>query len=157
MSKEIDLGKEFPLEAQVIESILPHRYPMLLIDRMLSMEGGTVSSRVGRKAHGIKNISMNEEIFKGHFPGNPIYPGVLMIESLAQTAALSAYIPGADVDRFYIAAINNAKFRAPVIPGDTIHLHTECLKDRGSIVIFHAQAKVENKVVAEAELWAKIF
>ncbi len=137
--------------------ILPHRYPFLLIDRVMDLQGGSQENRVGRKIHARKNVSMNENIFTGHFPNHPIFPGVLTTEAMAQASAICAYMPQKQTERFYIAAIHDAKFRQPVIPGDQLDLYSECIKDRGSIVVFHSRAEVDKKVVAEAELWAKIF
>jgi 3-hydroxyacyl-[acyl-carrier-protein] dehydratase len=153
----IDFPKQLPVLGAEIEQILPHRYPFLLIDRILELSGGSQEDRKGRKIVARKNITFNEPQFTGHFPGNPVYPGVMMIETMAQAAALAAYDPAKKANKIYIASINNAKFRAPVIPGDVVEIHTECTKDRGSLVIFNCSAKVEGKVVAEAEIWAKIF
>jgi 3-hydroxyacyl-[acyl-carrier-protein] dehydratase len=153
----IDFPKQLPVLSAEIEKILPHRYPFLLIDRILELSGGEQEDRKGRKIVARKNITFNEPQFTGHFPGNPVYPGVMMIETMAQAAALAAYDPTKKANKIYIASINNAKFRAPVIPGDVVEIHTECTKDRGSLVVFNCAAKVEGKVVAEAEIWAKIF
>ncbi|MCB0348494.1 MAG: 3-hydroxyacyl-ACP dehydratase FabZ [Bdellovibrionales bacterium] len=154
---EIDFPKNLPVYASEIESILPHRYPFLLIDRILELSGGTSENRVGRKIKAQKNITFNEPQFTGHFPGNPVYPGVMMIETMAQASALAAYDPIKKTEKIYIASIQNAKFRAPVIPGDVVEIQSECTKDRGSMIIFSCQALVNSKVVAEAEIWAKIF
>jgi len=154
---EIQFPSKLPLEVVDVQAVLPHRYPMLLIDRVFALAGGSLESRVGRKIHARKNISINEEVFNGHFPGHPVFPGVLSIEAMAQASALCAYAPEKNTQRFYIAAVQEAKFRTPIIPGDCVDLYSECIKDRGSIVIFNARAEVDAKVVAEAELWAKIF
>lgn len=153
----IDFPKVLPILGAEIETILPHRYPFLLIDRVLSLSGGSQEDRKGRKIVARKNITFNEPQFTGHFPGNPVYPGVMMIETMAQASALAAYDPSKKAERIYIASINNAKFRSPVVPGDVVEIHSECIKDRGSMVIFNTQAMVDGKLVAEAEIWAKIF
>lgn len=158
MATSIPLPFSLPITAENIEKILPHRYPFLLIDRILDLSGGSIESRVNRKATARKNVTFNEPFFTGHFPGHPIMPGVLIIEALAQTCAIAAFRPGHETadSRFYIAAVNNAKFRQPVTPGDTLELNVECTKDRGSLIIFSGQAIVDGKIAAEAELWAKI-
>lgn len=153
----IDFPKQLPVFGTEIETILPHRYPFLLIDRILELSGGKQEDRTGRKIVARKNMTFNEPQFTGHFPGNPVYPGVMMIETMAQASALAAYDPSKKTEKVYIASIQNAKFRAPVVPGDVVEIHTECTKDRGSLVIFKCEAKVDGKLVAEAEIWAKIF
>lgn len=154
---EIQFPKSLPVFGSEIESILPHRYPFLLIDRILELSGGSSENRKGRIIKARKNITFNEPQFTGHFPGNPVYPGVMMIETMAQASALAAYDPKKKTEKIYIASIQNAKFRTPVIPGDVVEIRSECIKDRGSIIIFSCHAYVEDKLVAEAEVWAKIF
>ncbi len=154
---EIQFPKSLPVFGSEIETILPHRYPFLLIDRIYELSGGFCENRTGRKIKARKNITFNEPQFTGHFPGNPVYPGVMMIETMAQASALAAYDPMKKTEKIYIASIQKAKFRAPVIPGDVVEIHSECIKDRGSIIIFNCHAYVEDKLVAEAEIWAKIF
>jgi outer membrane protein len=154
---DIAFPKQLPVYGAEIESILPHRYPFLLIDRVIALSGGSSEDRKNRKIVAIKNITFNEPQFTGHFPGNPVYPGVMMIETMAQASAMAAYDPSKKTEKIYIVSINNAKFRTPVIPGDCLEVHSECTKDRGSMVIFSCQAYVEKKLVAEAEIWAKIF
>lgn len=134
------------LNTQQIMEILPHRNPFLLID--------TIEELVpGEKAVAKKNVTMNEPYFMGHFPGNPVMPGVLIIEALAQTGAVA--ILGKEENRgktAYFAAINAAKFKRKVIPGDVLTLKTEIIKQKGTVGIGKAVAKVGNEVACVAEL-----
>lgn len=129
-----------------ILEILPHRYPMLLIDKVETVEPG-------KKIVAYKNVTFNERFFRGHFPHEPVMPGVLIIEALAQAGAIAVL----SLDEFkgkipYFAGINKAKFRKKVIPGDTLKLEVEMIKLRGSAGIGKGIAKVNEKVVAEAEI-----
>lgn len=143
-----------------IMSILPHRYPFLLIDKVVSLDPPPVTgSSAGRRIVAIKNVTVNEAFFQGHFPGKPVMPGVLMIEALAQAAALLAYRPHPEGGRYEVAfaAIDNCRFRKPVGPGDQIKLCAEMVKDRGQIFSFRVEAFVDNELVAEADILAKSF
>jgi 3-hydroxyacyl-[acyl-carrier-protein] dehydratase len=144
-------------ESREILEMLPHRFPFLLVDRVLSVEYSQDSTtRVGNKIVALKNVSFNEPFFPGHFPGLPVMPGVLQIEAMAQAACL-AFLRKSDPPMdFFVAAINNVKFRKMVVPGDTLMLHGEIVKDRGSILIVNTQAKVQDTLVAEAEIMAKV-
>ena len=129
-----------------IMDILPHRTPFLLIDTIEELE-------VGVKAVAKKNVTFNEPYFAGHFPGNPVMPGVLIIEALAQTGAVAILSePKFQGKTAYFAGINNAKFKQKVLPGDTLRLETEIIKVKGPIGVGQATAYVDDKLVCKAEL-----
>jgi len=131
---------------------LPHRYPFLLVDRMYDMKGDD-------SAVGLKNVTINEPFFQGHFPQYPVMPGVLIIEGLAQTAgALCVSSLGEDyrAELVYFMGIDKAKFRKPVVPGDQLHYHVRKIRNRGRVWRFHGEARVEGKVAAEAEISAML-
>jgi 3-hydroxyacyl-[acyl-carrier-protein] dehydratase len=138
------------MDIREIESLLPHRFPFLLVDRVIEMD-------IGKKAVGIKNVTINEGFFQGHFPGNPIMPGVLIIEALAQLAGILAFhsgvVKGSSV---YFMSIEKAKFRKPVIPGDQVRLETNVLQHRGNVWKFTGHALVDDKLAAEAEFTAMV-
>jgi beta-hydroxyacyl-ACP dehydratase FabZ len=148
---------EAALNITKILKLLPHRFPFLLVDKVISRhDGPDRKCRVGFKIVAVKNVTFNEPFFPGHFPDFPIMPGVLQIEALAQAACL-AYIREDDPEMdFFIASIKDARFRKPVVPGDTVVLHAEVIKDRGSIIVINAEAKVDGQTVCEAEILAKI-
>lgn len=139
------------LDIQGILKVLPHRYPFLLIDRIIEIDGND-------SAIGIKNVTMNEPHFQGHFPGHPVMPGVLIIEAMAQTAgAISIRKHASETPSLvYFMTIDNAKFRRPVVPGDRLELHVKKLKQRGNIVRFACTGMVDGAKVAEAEVSAMI-
>ena len=133
------------MDAQEIMALLPHRYPFLLVDRILLLEPG-------RRAVGIKNVSLNEPVFQGHFPGQPVWPGVLILEALAQTGAVALLaLPEYRGKIPYFGGIERARFRRPVLPGDQLRLEVELLKVRGTAGKGQGKAWVEQEPVAEAE------
>lgn len=140
------------IETKQILTMIPHRYPFLLVDRIVDV-------RKDHSAIGIKNVSMNEPFFQGHFPGHPVMPGVLIIESMAQTAAglvISTLGPEAGIPVVYFMSIENAKFRKPVTPGDTLRLTLTKDRRRGQVWRFTGVARVDGAVVAEASITAMI-
>jgi 3-hydroxyacyl-[acyl-carrier-protein] dehydratase len=130
-----------------IMKILPHRYPMLLIDRIVEIEAG-------KRIVGIKNVSANEQFFQGHFPGAPVMPGVLIVEAMAQCAAVLILrdIPNREEKLFLFGGVDKARFRKPVIPGDQVRLECEIMQRRSNSVKIHGTATVNSELVAEAEL-----
>ena len=134
------------LNTQQIMDILPHRSPFLLIDTVEELQPGV-------KCVAKKNVTMNEPQFMGHFPGNPVMPGVLIIEALAQTGAVAILCQDElNGKTAYFAGINNAKFKQKVVPGDTLELTTEIIKVKGPIGVGKAVARVNGKVACMAEL-----
>lgn len=136
------------LSISEIRALLPHRYPFLLIDRVTHYEEGQTLTA-------IKNVSVNEPQFTGHFPQLPIFPGVLILEAMAQATGLLAFKTfGAPKENelYYFASIDNAKFRKPVVPGDQMIIEVTFLKERRGIAMFTGVAKVDGEVVCSAEL-----
>jgi len=130
---------------------LPHRYPFLMVDRVTDIDGDDFA--IGRK-----NVTFNEPQFTGHFPGNPVFPGVLIIEGMAQTAGVICVrkLAGGKPKVVYFMTIDKAKFRKPVVPGDTIEYHVRKIANRRNMWWYHAEAKVDGRVVAEADVGAMI-
>jgi len=126
-------------------SFLPHRYPFLLVDRILEVEGD-------KRIVGLKNVTINEPFFQGHFPGAPVMPGVLILESMAQVAGVMIYrdLPDKHSKLIYFTGIENAKFRRPVLPGDQLRIEMELLNRRDNFGKMSGQATVDGKLVAEA-------
>jgi 3-hydroxyacyl-[acyl-carrier-protein] dehydratase len=140
------------IDIQRIMQMIPHRYPFLLIDRVVNVV-------TGESAIGIKNVSINEAYFQGHFPQHPVLPGVLMIEAMAQTAAvLVVHTLGSDSEGklVYFMSVDNARFRHPVFPGDQLHVHVVRKQNRGSVWKFEGHAMVGDKLMAEATFAAMI-
>jgi len=140
-----------PVEAGDIETYLPHRYPFLLIDRVLEM-----AVEPEKRLIGVKNISVNEPFFSGHFPGNPIMPGVLMIEAMAQAAGMLAHldaeIEGKEGELYYLIKVDNARFTQVVLPGDQLILDVIQKRIKRRMGWYECQASVEGKRVASCEL-----
>jgi beta-hydroxyacyl-ACP dehydratase FabZ len=138
------------LDIHAIEKVLPHRYPFLLIDRVVELEDMRVVA--------IKNVSMNEHFFQGHFPGLAVMPGVLIVEAMAQAAAVLVLSRVAEPQKkvVYFAAINEAKFRRPVVPGDQLRIEVNFLKLKPSVAKVQGKATVDGNVVAEAEIIATL-
>lgn len=135
-----------------IMDLLPHRYPFLLVDKIVDIDGDISGT-------GIKNVTMNEPFFQGHFPGNPVMPGVLIIEAMAQTAGVICMLDGgdaADARLVYFMSIDKARFRKPVVPGDTLHIHVQQMRKRGPVWKFQGRAEVDGQLVSEAEVTAMI-
>ena len=142
-----ELGSADILE---IMKLLPHRYPFLLVDRIVEIDGDN-------SAIGIKNVTANEPHFTGHFPESPIMPGVLLVEGMAQTAgAICTRKEGGGGNLVYFMTIDNARFRKPVVPGDTLHIHVYKERNRGNVWKFRSEAKVGGTLVAEATYAAMI-
>ena len=140
------------VDTQRLMEMIPHRYPFLMIDRLIDFEPGV-------SATGVKNVSINEPHFQGHFPGHAVMPGVLIIEAMAQTsAALVVGTLGSDAEGklVYFMSIENARFRKPVTPGDTLYVHVHKRVSRGNVWKFFSEAKVDGTVVAEATYSAMI-
>jgi len=137
------------MEIEELMELLPHRYPFLLVDRIVDIEAD-------ESAVGIKNVTVNEPHFQGHFPGHPVMPGVLIVEAMAQTAGAICirHVALEEPPLVYFMTIDNAKFRRPVVPGDRLELHVRKLKRRGTLWRFACEAIVDGSKVAEAEISA---
>lgn len=139
-----------PMDVNAIMKILPHRFPFLLLDRIVELEHG-------KRCVGIKNVTINEPFFTGHFPGHPVMPGVLIIEAMAQVAGIMAYLASDDETKkkvSYFMAIDSAKFRKPVVPGDQLRIEITTTLNRRGIWGVDGKAFVEGKLVTEASLKA---
>lgn len=149
----MDLKDKKVLNVNDIRKILPHRYPMLLVDKVLDWEAG-------KKITAIKNVTANEEFFNGHFPHYPVMPGVLIIEALAQTAAIFAFMSAgaklADDAIVYFATIDNARFKRPVEPGDQLVMEAELIRNMRGMWKFKTVGSVDGQVAVEAEVMCAI-
>jgi 3-hydroxyacyl-[acyl-carrier-protein] dehydratase len=139
-----------------IQKIIPHRFPFLLIDRVINI-------KEGESIEAYKNVSISEHIFQGHFPGHPIYPGVMIVEGLAQAGGILAFKSLSEEDQkdiqnkvVYFMSIDKCKFRAPVTPGDKLEYKVSVIKHRGNIWVLRGEAYVDGKLTTEAELKAMI-
>ncbi len=139
------------MDIREIQATLPHRYPFLLVDRIRELEAG-------RRIVGIKNVTVNEPFFQGHFPGRPIMPGVLIIEALAQVGGVLAFksAPPAGKPVVYLTGVDKVKFRRPVVPGDQLRLEVELVRQRAPFWKMQGQAYVDSDLVCEAEMTALV-
>ncbi len=138
------------MDIREIQRILPHRFPFLLIDKIVEI-------KAGEKAVAVKNVTINEPFFQGHFPNYPIMPGVLIVEAMAQAAGVLAFLSGAKGNSVFFMSIEKAKFRKPVVPGDQLRMEIKILHNRNNNVWrFSGEALVDGKLVAEAEFTAMV-
>jgi beta-hydroxyacyl-ACP dehydratase FabZ len=139
------------VEQAEIQALLPHRYPFLLVDRVKEFEPH-------KRIVGIKNVTINEPFFQGHFPGRPVMPGVLIIEAMAQVGGVLAFKSGGPIGKttLYLTGIDEAKFRRPVVPGDQLRFEIEVIKKRPPFWKMQGKAYVDNEVVCEALVTAMV-
>ncbi|MDR3515399.1 MAG: 3-hydroxyacyl-ACP dehydratase FabZ [Azospirillaceae bacterium] len=152
MTAENDVAKAPMIDINRVMEMIPHRYPMLMIDRIVEMVPDA-------HAVGIKNVTINEWFFQGHFPARPVMPGVMLIESMAQTAAVlvvQTLGPAAEGKLVYFMSVDDARFRRPVVPGDTVYIHVVKQRKRGNVWKFRGEAKVDGVLCAEATFAAMI-
>lgn len=142
---------DLPLDIRTIMKYLPHRFPFLLVDRILEMVPD-------KSIKGLKNVTINEPFFQGHFPGTPIMPGVLIIEAMAQVGGVLALSSMALTENtlIYFMGVDQVKFRRPVVPGDQLIIDIEVLKQRAKVIKLAGSAKVDDQLVAEGQLMATI-
>lgn len=141
-----------------ITKILPHRHPFLFVDRVIEKKWGPqFPNRTGNTIKAIKNVTINEPFFEGHFPHRPVMPGVIVLEVFAQVGALLCSRPDDPPQDVAFVGVNEARFRRPIVPGDQLLIEMDCRKDRGAMLVFGGTAKVNGEIVAEAEILAKVF
>lgn len=150
MTTEVQIENREPriIEVTEIMQMLPHRYPFLLVDRVVDFEEG-------KWLKAIKNVSVNEPCFTGHFPNAPIFPGVLILEAMAQATgvlAIKSYGKLNENELYYFASIDGAKFKQPVVPGDQLEIEVHFIKEKRGITLFSGRATVNGKLACEAEL-----
>lgn len=151
-SERMVSGDVAEIDTLRIMELIPHRPPFLMIDKVIDVVAG-------ERAIGVKNVTINDGFFRGHFPARPVMPGVLIIEAMAQTAAVLVVHtlgPMAQGKLVYFMSVDNARFRRPVVPGDTLKVHVTSLRHRGNVWKFEGQAKVDGKLCAEATYAAMI-
>ena len=139
-----------------ILEVLPHRQPFLLIDRVLEHKVNESGPRTGQSVKVIKNVTYNEPFFSGHFPHNPVMPGVLILESMAQAAAFSCWRESDPLMNVAIARLSEARFRRPVVPGDQLLIEAEVVKDKKTMFLFKAKCSVDGELVTEVEMLAHV-
>jgi 3-hydroxyacyl-[acyl-carrier-protein] dehydratase len=149
MTELAEKAVQMPLDIKAILELLPHRYPFIMLDRVLDFERG-------KSITGLKNVSMNEPFFQGHFPNEPVMPGVLMLEGMAQTGGVLAYLTDDNIagKLFYFAGLDGVRFRRMVRPGDQIIYKLEMLKQKGKLTKMAGKAYVDGTLAVEAELMA---
>lgn len=137
------------MDIDAIREHLPHRYPFLLVDRVIDIE-------LGKRIEAYKNLSINEPFFDGHFPDNPVFPGVLLVEAMAQAAGILGFKSmgktPADGSIYYLVGVDNLRFKRPCVPGDRVHLHAEIVSERRGIWKFAVRAEVEGNICASATI-----